>query len=55
MRKWKVERRKKGKWDLVGMYNENFIEQLAACVAWLTRKGYRIYETIRVREVRKDG
>lgn len=43
-----------GKWEMYGMYNENFIQQLAAAVEALALSGGRVYDTIRVVEV-TDG
>ena len=51
MKKWAVKKYEDGEWKLVGVYSENFVEQIGAAVANLTRQGYVMYKTIRVEEI----
>jgi hypothetical protein len=51
MKRWVVKKLVDGKWELVGIYNENFVEQIGAAVANLTRQGFVMYKTIRVEEL----
>lgn len=57
MKKWVVKKLVDGKWEFVGMYSENFVEQIGAAVAELTKQGFEPYKTIRVEEVteKADG
>lgn len=51
MKRWVVKKLVDGKWELVGIYNENFVEQIGAAVANLTKQGFVMYKTIRVEEL----
>lgn len=51
MKRWVVKKLVDGKWELVGIYNENFVEQIGAAVANLIRQGFVMYKTIRVEEL----
>jgi hypothetical protein len=51
LKRWVVKKLVDGKWELVGIYNENFVEQIGAAVANLTRQGFVMYKTIRVEEL----
>ena len=51
MKKWAVRKRVGDKWELVGVYSENFVEQIGAAVANLTKQGYVMYDSIRVEEM----
>lgn len=51
MKRWSVKKLVDGKWELVGIYNENFVEQIGAAVANLTRQGFVMYKSIRVEEI----
>lgn len=53
MKRWVVKKLVDGKWELVGIYNENFVEQIGAAVANLTKQGFVMYKTIRVEELAK--
>ena len=54
-KKWSVKKYVDGKWELVGVYGENFVEQIGAAVAELTRQGYKMYKTIRVEEMPEES
>ena len=51
MKRWIVKKLEDGEWKMVGIYNENFVEQIGAAVASLTKQGFEMYKTIRVEEV----
>jgi hypothetical protein len=54
MRRWIVKKLEDGEWKMVGIYNENFVEQMSNAVANLTKQGYVMYETIRVEEIKAE-
>lgn len=49
--KWRIWKKENGQWDFVGAYGEKSVEQLGAAISDLTRKGYVMYESIRVEEL----
>lgn len=51
MKRWVVKKLEDGEWKMVGIYNENFVEQIGAAVAGLTNQGFEMYKTIRVEEI----
>jgi hypothetical protein len=51
LKRWIVKKLEDGEWKMVGIYNENFVEQIGAAVAGLTKQGFEMYKTIRVEEL----
>ncbi len=55
MKRWIVKKLENGEWKMVGIYNENFVEQMSNAVANLTKQGYVMYESIRVEEIKTEA
>ena len=55
MKVYRVEKKDNEEWSAVGTYNAKFISQMAQAVGLLYKKGYTIYDTLRIVEVKKNG
>lgn len=55
MRKYKLEIKKKDRWEMQGMYTDKSIAQMIQAVVRLGAQGYAMYDTLRIWKVKAHG